>query len=449
MSPVLKKSLTILVLSLSCIGISLVNRESFNTLLLLNLCAFGAYFMIRPLQWSLREMIAIGMVLRISLLFTFPNLSDDIYRFIWDGQLNNNGVNVYAFMPSEILESNDILSDDLYQSLNSKDYYSVYPPMMQSVFSIATLSSSIYLNQLILKLILILAEFGTIIAFIRLLPFINKSRYLVALYIFNPLVIVEGVGNLHFEVLMIAFFLIGYLVLLKNPNLNMRTLFTAALFFAFGIMTKLTLALLLPVLLFRISIKKLIQLGFFTLIICLLLFLPFLNQNLIVNFGESLDLYFRSFEFNAGLFYVVNHIVSNYMGWDAVYLVGPILSLVAILLIGLSCIFKKKKNWNYYFKYAMLAYFIYLSFSTTIHPWYIINLIALSVLADQRYPLMWSLVIILSYHMYSNDLIEVPFLLMIEYLLVFGMFLLENIYPGFIAKPLSRVPLFQVDDNPI
>jgi alpha-1,6-mannosyltransferase len=61
-----------------------------------------------------------------------------------------------------------------------------------------------------------------------------------------------------------------------------------------------------------------------------------------------------------------------------------------------------------------------------VHPWYVINLILLSVFTKYKFPIVWSFFIILSYFAYS----QIPFqenygFLFIEYFAVFAIFILE------------------------
>ena len=396
---------------------------------------------------NFKTIILAGILFRLCFFFTEPKLSDDVYRFVWDGELIAQGINPYMEIPSDA-EAFAAENQDLYEALNSKNYFSVYPPMMQSVFYMASFfSDALFAKITFFRCILLLAEIAVMLLLARILSALKLSKNGMAIYALNPLIIIETIGNLHFEGLMICFFLFGFYQLILKGNDSWSTYVIAALFFAFGIMTKLTLALILPVLLFFQPFKKLVKLAALTLCFCVFICMPFFSYELLVNFSQSLDLYFRSFEFNASFFYLVNYIGTQIKGWDTVQIIGPMLSLISLALIAFFCLFRKKQNWLHYFSLGQMAFFIYLAFSTTVHPWYVINLVVLSVFTKKLYPLLWSCLVYLSYYMYSNDLHEPTGLLILEYAFVFVVFFCETFLPLKTNSILERVPLFQEDDN--
>ncbi|MEO0903032.1 MAG: mannosyltransferase, partial [Bacteroidota bacterium] len=64
--------------------------------------------------------------------------------------------------------------------------------------------------------------------------------------------------------------------------------------------------------------------------------------------------------------------------------------------------------------------------SSTVHPWYVIFLLTLTIFTEYKFPILWTLVVILSYWAYSNpDFTENLGLLTIEYLAVFALFIYE------------------------
>jgi len=82
----------------------------------------------------------ISMGFRLIFIIAIPALSDDYFRFIWDGKLFVNGINPYLSIPSEIINTDLAktagLSQELYKGLNSPEYFSVYPPVNQLLFAI-------------------------------------------------------------------------------------------------------------------------------------------------------------------------------------------------------------------------------------------------------------------------------------------------------------------------
>ena len=72
---------------------------------------------------------------------------------------------------------------------------------------------------------------------------------------------------------------------------------------------------------------------------------------------------------------------------------------------------------------------IYLAIATTVHPWYLIQLVFLSVLTPYRYALVWSLTVLLSYVAYRTEsVVEPPWLVWVEYLPVFALLFAETLF---------------------
>lgn len=52
-------------------------------------------------------LLIIGVLSRLIFLFSLPNLSQDFYRFIWDGRLISQGINPYLFTPNYLMSLGD------------------------------------------------------------------------------------------------------------------------------------------------------------------------------------------------------------------------------------------------------------------------------------------------------------------------------------------------------
>ena len=80
-----------------------------STLLILG---FGLLFLLTYVllkHISLKSIFLVGVFYRLIFLIVLPWLSQDFYRFIWDGLIFNNGINPYAFSPDELISSDELL----------------------------------------------------------------------------------------------------------------------------------------------------------------------------------------------------------------------------------------------------------------------------------------------------------------------------------------------------
>ena len=61
-----------------------------------------------------------AILFRLTLLFSEPGLSDDIYRYVWDGRVFANGINPFLYPPTS--DALAFLRDDaLYPRINHPD----------------------------------------------------------------------------------------------------------------------------------------------------------------------------------------------------------------------------------------------------------------------------------------------------------------------------------------
>src|SRR5690606_10646057 len=109
-----------------------------------------------------RSILGLSIAFRFVLLAAVPSLSDDFYRYLWDGQLLLKGINPFAFTPTEAIEKGLMEKSVLYEYMNSPHYYSVYPPTSQGVFTLSALGGHWKFALLFLKLLALAAEIGTL-----------------------------------------------------------------------------------------------------------------------------------------------------------------------------------------------------------------------------------------------------------------------------------------------
>lgn len=380
---------------------------------------FAAYFLtlklFRP-EKDYLPTLGISIVFRLALIAAIPNLSDDFFRFIWDGRLWNMGIDPLAHLPKELWESGSAefqsAFSDIYAQLNSQGYYTVYPPVLQWVFRLATaiFPTGILGPVVVMKSLIVLAEIGSIMLLHHLVKAFGFERRAVLLYALNPLVIIELSGNLHFEAFMV-FGLLAMIALLRKNNW-----WGAAFGMALAIGSKLIPILFFPFLFRRLGWQKWLGMGLITGLLCLGLFWSFLQPDALRHFAESVSLYYQKFEFNASFYFLLVGI----FGTDFTLLFGKILPLIAILIILFSAWKEKQPDWKGLGAMLVLGYGTYEMLATTVHPWYQAPLIAFAALSVYRWPVVFSALISFTYIAYWNDYQLPTGFIWLEYLIVFS-----------------------------
>jgi hypothetical protein len=401
-----------------------LNRTDHPALVLLYSFAFlGYFFLVKKGNLRFHHILWASIGCRLLLFGAPPGLSDDVYRFIWDGRLLAHGINPFAYTPEYLMHLQvrwDFLPTELYQQLNSPTYHTVYPPVSQGIYSVAAalFPNSIFGSITFIRSIILLAEIGSIMLLGSLLKLSGQAASRVGWYALNPLVILELTGNLHFEGIMLFFVLLFVYLYKKDAP------YQAAIPLGLSIATKLIPLIFLPVMLKKMMPGKLLLFYLIAGGVTAITFLPFVSPSLIEGMSSSLGLFFQSFEFNGGIFFLIREIGLYTKGYDMVSSIGPWLNLTAfMLIIGYSLTSRKHTPLASGF---IVVLGIQLSLATTVHPWYIIPLVAFASLTPYRFPVVWSFLIFFTYVGYSTAGYEHPLgLIAVEYLIVLPMALVE------------------------
>lgn len=407
-----------------------LHRTDFVKLLGLFLGAFFLCFkLIQFEKWNFKFLLGAGILFRICFIFAEPNLSQDFYRFIWDGELVRHGINPYLYLPNTLIEQEGLVianARELYNGMGSLSakHFSNYPPLNQVLFALAALLSgkSVVGATIAIRAIIILADLGILYFGRKLLQNLSRSPHLIFWYFLNPLVIIELTGNLHFEGVMLFFFVWSMYLLSKNKWS------LAAVVFALSISVKLVPLLFLPLFLKYFGFKRSV---FFYLIVgatTLVLLIPFYATEFVDNYAETIGLWFSNFEFNAGLYNLVKQIAVSLDAkpWELIKVYGKITSLVTISIVLLFTFLRKNQQLSTLMGSMLWVLFCYYFLAATVHPWYIIFLLFLAIYTDYRFPLVWSGAVVLSYWAYSNSAYEESLpLLALEYIVVYAFLIYE------------------------
>ena len=410
----------------------LVRTDFVKLFMLFGALFYLTYKIIQFEKWNFKFLLIIGILFRLVFLMAEPNLSQDFYRFLWDGELIKNGINPYLYTPDQIMEQGHVTFANMKElregmtDLNAR-HYSNYPPVNQVLFALASIlgGGSILGSTIAMRLIIILADLGALYFGRKLLQQLNKANNLAFWYFLNPLAIIELTGNLHFEGVMLFFFVWALYVISINKWL------WATPVYAISIMVKLMPMLFLPLFIKYFGFKK--SIAFYTLVLlgCTALLFPFYSSVFIDNYSETVGLWFSNFEFNASIYNVVKKIGVTYFEakpWELIDTYGSFIQKVVVVIVLLLAFLRKNQKMESLITSMVFALACYYFLSTTVHPWYVVFLLGFAIFTDYRFPLLWSFTIILSYYTYSNpDYTENLGLLAIEYLLVIGFFIYEMI----------------------
>ena len=161
--------------------------------------------------------IAFAIIFRLSILFAPPYLSDDIYRYVWDGRVQAAGINPYRYIPAAP-ELAHLRDDTIYPRINRKDWaHTIYPPAAQVVFFLTTRISE---SVVWMKLTMLFFELVTIWAVVQLLTVFGRARQLVLMYAWHPLVVWEFAGSGHLDAIAICFIALAFLAWQKRSDLG-------------------------------------------------------------------------------------------------------------------------------------------------------------------------------------------------------------------------------------
>jgi|SRR5210317_448155 hypothetical protein len=433
---------------LGCYTLSnLVNRS--DTFLLLSIYSslfVILWFWIRHYS-SLGNIFLLGVLCRLVFFDHIPELSQDFYRFLWDGQLQQLGINPYLHTPNQLINIVGFPDSNLlYEKMGSlsNGNFSNYPPASQYLFKLAALfhQESIMDGILTIRIIYFLGDIALFFVGCQLLKTLSFEPNQIAWYFLNPLVIIEGIGNLHGESLMFCFTLIGLTYLIQKRS------FLGGIFMGIAIAIKLIPLLLIPVFFKYLGFKRFIYCCCSILLVSLLFWVPFWEGDMVEHYNETVRLWFTTFEFNGSIYNIIRAVGYKVKGYNIIRKLGEVTPFIIVGFIFIISFLRSNRTTVSLLKSMLLLLSVYFFIATTVHPWYIINLIFLGILSGYVYPLVWSLVVFWSYSAYGTEVFEEQTVIQITaYSMVYGIFLWELI-KGPLGEHFQKPHFFNTELSP-
>lgn len=221
--------------------------------------------------------VAVGLILRISFMFSTPMLEDDFYRYLLDGAMVSRGINPYAYSPEEIINQQNIPaelntlvleSNRLINRVNHPHLRTIYPPVAEAAFSLAYMLKP--WNLTAWRFVLLICDLCSMGLLIVILQQLKMPAVLLLIFWWNPLYIKEIYNSAHMEGLLMPFLFGTVLCVIYKRHLAAVT----CLAIATGV--KLWPAVLLPILLrpYLKDFKKFLLFISFFIMLVIALFWP-------------------------------------------------------------------------------------------------------------------------------------------------------------------------------
>lgn len=147
---------------------------------------------------------AVAAASRAVLVPAVPEMSTDIYRYVWEGRVAAAGHNPFALAP-DAPELNH-LRDGNYEKINHRHHATIYPPVSQAVFALAARLKPVPEVQ---KIFFVLFDLGAVAALMLFLRGRGLDPGASVVYAWNPLVIFETGHSGHVDSVGIFFLVLA------------------------------------------------------------------------------------------------------------------------------------------------------------------------------------------------------------------------------------------------
>lgn len=194
--------LTVAALALHVPGADTVGTDQRKVLFVVLLaaaaaCYFAAVHVVLQRQSAPRVIwvvLLVAVAMRLPPLLAPPFLSSDMYRYVWDGEVQNAGFNPYRYIPADPALAS-LRDAAIYPRISRADYArTIYPPTAQIVFrGVAAIDPSV----LAMKLAMVASEALAIGAVLALLRRAHLPAERALIYAWNPLAVWAFAGNGH------------------------------------------------------------------------------------------------------------------------------------------------------------------------------------------------------------------------------------------------------------
>ncbi len=323
--------------------------------------------------------LLLAVAWRVAIVPAAPLVSDDVYRYVWDGRVQRFGFNPYRSAPDDPALEHLHVGVTRRIDPTSAALPTIYPPAAELFFRSVT---ALHESVTAIVIAVVACDLLTMLVLWRWLATTGRSPWWVIAYAWHPLVAIEGAGGGHVDV-------VGtLLVVLTGFALSRRRglLATSALAAAFAV--KFLPVVLAPLLWRRVSLRD----ALVGVVLIGLAYLPFLDTSLTLPVG-SLGAYTESWRFNGPVF----ALLEPWLG------VVPVLVLATAAGVAVASMARRTMTvddpaaWAWPLAASLLI-------MPAVYPWYLLWLTPF-LTTRATWPLVgWTLASMLTYVVWSSEL---------------------------------------------
>ncbi|HSN84974.1 MAG TPA: glycosyltransferase 87 family protein [Polyangiales bacterium] len=322
---------------------------------------------------SLDRVAAIAALLfGVAFVLAPPVMSDDLYRYLWEGRLWLEGVNPYRLAPDDPALA--YLRDGSWKPINNKALVSIYPPLAQLSFVVAAwLGGEVW----IIKALALAAHVVSVLTVAR----IASGRRAALALALNPLLLAEAALNGHFDILT------GLALLLTAWALARNRIVKAGVAVCAAVGLKVVGLVLLP--LFARTPKALGAIS----LVCGSLLVPLVWWRPLLDDGSGPGQFATRWQGNESFFAIVDWLARQVLSADAAATCSRVVVTAALLVLWAVLLRRRLSPLDA----SRVVLWAVLLLSPQVHPWYLAWLLPLEVLAGGVAGLVWSGAVLLSY----------------------------------------------------
>jgi alpha-1,6-mannosyltransferase len=151
---------------------------------------------------GLLMILGVAAFMRLGIVLAPPYLSDDLYRYVWDGRVEAAGINPYRYVPADTRLA-ELRDEAIYPNINRRTYArTIYPPVAEYIFFLVTRISE---SAMLMKVTMVAFELACVGILLRLLALAGLPLERILIYAWHPLTLWEFAGSGHIDAAILAF----------------------------------------------------------------------------------------------------------------------------------------------------------------------------------------------------------------------------------------------------